>query len=62
MGVPGEMECGADGPLFERLKPGDQVTVAQWHDYATALGRDGVTQQSRDTPESEPEWPAGPRY
>ncbi|MFF9351852.1 hypothetical protein [Streptomyces sp. NPDC014734] len=58
-GVPHEMEMEAEGPLFELLKPGDEVTVTRWRDYATALGRDGVTQQSDDSPESEPEWQAG---
>ncbi|MGF1341731.1 hypothetical protein ACQSMD_16670 [Streptomyces flavovirens] len=57
--VPGEVDLGADGPLFERLKPGDEVTVTRWRDYAAALGRGGVTQQTRDSPESEPEWQAG---
>ncbi|HBF83150.1 MAG TPA: hypothetical protein DD420_25500 [Streptomyces sp.] len=57
--VPGEVDLGADGPLFERLKPGDEVTVTLWRDYAPALGRGGVTQQTRDSPESDPEWQAG---
>ncbi|WP_030350838.1 hypothetical protein OIE62_21945 [Streptomyces scopuliridis] len=58
-GVPDDVDLGADEPLFKRLKPGDEVTVTMWRDYATALSRDGVTQQSGDSPESEPEWQAG---
>ncbi|MFB7918367.1 hypothetical protein [Streptomyces sp. NPDC056061] len=58
-GVPHEMDMESDEPLFERLEPGDEVTVTLWRDYAIALARDGVTQPSTDSPESEPEWQAG---
>ncbi|MFJ8374913.1 hypothetical protein ACIQ9I_25515 [Streptomyces sp. NPDC094461] len=57
--VPRKMEMGSDEPLFERLRPGDEVTVTLWRDYATALDRDGVRQHSTDSPESDPEWQAG---
>ncbi|MFE3642539.1 hypothetical protein ACFXOM_16245 [Streptomyces sp. NPDC059169] len=52
--VPHEIDMGASGPLLTRLQQGDRVTVTMWRDYATAVSRDGVTQESADTPVGEP--------
>ncbi|MER5885257.1 hypothetical protein ABT160_15625 [Streptomyces sp. NPDC001941] len=57
--VPGEVDLGGDEPLFETLRPGDEVTVTLWRDHGTALERGGVTQYTRDNPEGSPEWAAG---
>jgi hypothetical protein len=43
---------GAD-PLLRHLRAGDVVTVTVWRDYTTAVGKDGVTQHSDDTPEGQ---------
>ncbi|MET8138381.1 hypothetical protein ABZ153_39980 [Streptomyces sp. NPDC006290] len=54
--VPHEVDLDGSGPLLKRLRPGDQVVVTMWHDYATAISRGDVTQESGDTPVGEPEF------
>lgn len=53
--VPRELDMGHADPLLEHLRPGDRVTVTRWRDYTTAVTRDGVTQESADTPAGEPQ-------
>ncbi|MFB7331257.1 hypothetical protein ACFC00_06385 [Streptomyces adustus] len=53
--VPKEVDLYGSGPLLKRLRPGDQVRVTMWRDYATAISRGDVTQESGDTPVSAPE-------
>ncbi|MFF2211470.1 hypothetical protein [Streptomyces antibioticus] len=54
--VPGDLDMGGADPLLEKLRAGDRVTVTLWRDYAIAVGKDGVTQYSSDSPEGEPEF------
>ena len=54
--VPHELDMGHSDPLLKRLHQGDRVTVTMWRDYATAVSRDGVTQESADTPVGEPQF------
>ncbi|MGW2893178.1 hypothetical protein ACWDAO_00720 [Streptomyces sp. NPDC001212] len=41
-------------PLLRHLRAGDVVTVTMWRDYEIAVGKDGVTQPAKDTPEGRP--------
>ncbi|MGW3512888.1 hypothetical protein [Streptomyces sp. NPDC000994] len=52
--VPAELDMGDADPLLRHLNRGDQVTVSVWRGYAPSVSKDGVTQASADTPESEP--------
>ncbi|AZS84205.1 hypothetical protein ELQ87_07845 [Streptomyces griseoviridis] len=58
-GVPELVRLAGDEPLLRLLRPGDGITVTLWRDHATAIHRDGVTQHSTDTPETDPEWRTG---
>ncbi|MCX4738994.1 hypothetical protein [Streptomyces antibioticus] len=53
--VPGDLDMGGADPLLKDLRAGDRVTVTLWRDYAIAVGKDGVTQYSSDSPEGEPQ-------
>ncbi|MFF9128461.1 hypothetical protein ACF09J_35365 [Streptomyces sp. NPDC014889] len=52
--VPAELDMGDADPLLRHLNRGDQVTVSVWRGYAPSVSKDGVTQATADTPESEP--------
>ncbi|MFD8386221.1 hypothetical protein ACFV2X_48300 [Streptomyces sp. NPDC059679] len=52
--VPAEVDMGAADPLLRRLRAGDRVTVTMWRDYAIAFSKDGVRQETDDTPAGEP--------
>ncbi|MFD1662987.1 hypothetical protein ACFSL4_33675 [Streptomyces caeni] len=52
--VPSEVDMASPEPLLKHLHRGDAVSVTLWRDYATAVSRDGVTQQTNDTPVDEP--------
>ncbi|MFE9042565.1 hypothetical protein ACFYOG_16825 [Streptomyces sp. NPDC007818] len=54
-GLPQEIDMGGEGPLLERLEAGDDVTVTLWRDYAVVVARDGIAQETADTPEDEAE-------
>ncbi|MFJ1651045.1 hypothetical protein ACIOC2_06375 [Streptomyces sp. NPDC088337] len=41
------------GPLFERLEPGDQVTATLWRRHIVVLDKDGVEQNTTDVPRDE---------
>ncbi|WP_338897769.1 hypothetical protein WBG99_21025 [Streptomyces sp. TG1A-60] len=45
-----------EDPLLKQLRRGDHITVTVWRDYTTAVTKDGVTQESSDTPEGLPEF------
>ncbi|PZH01473.1 hypothetical protein C1I97_22390 [Streptomyces sp. NTH33] len=51
--VPRNLSMAGADPLLRHLRAGDVVTVTVWRDYATAVGKDGVTQDSDDTPEGQ---------
>ncbi|WP_073950773.1 hypothetical protein [Streptomyces kebangsaanensis] len=51
--VPRNLPMAGADPLLRHLRAGDVVTVTVWRDYATAVGKDGVTQHSEDTPEGQ---------
>ncbi|MEU0340431.1 hypothetical protein ABZ092_16080 [Streptomyces bobili] len=52
--VPRSIDMGASEPLLKRLRPGDNVTVTLWRDYATAVRQGKVSQETVDTPGGEP--------
>ncbi|MFF9322483.1 hypothetical protein ACF1BP_29190 [Streptomyces sp. NPDC014735] len=52
--VPRSIDMGGSEPLLKRLRPGDNVTVTMWRDYATAVRQGKVSQETADTPEGEP--------
>ncbi|GGY76122.1 hypothetical protein [Streptomyces omiyaensis] len=52
-GLPREIDMGGEGPLLERLEVGDDVTVTLWRDHAVVVARDGIAQETADTPEDE---------
>jgi len=52
--VPRSIDMGASEPLLKRLRPGDNVTVTLWRDYATEVRQGKVSQETADTPEGEP--------
>ncbi|WP_158072104.1 hypothetical protein [Streptomyces sp. CB01580] len=52
--VPRSIDVGGSEPLLKRLRPGDNVTVTMWRDYATAVRQGKVSQETADTPEGEP--------
>ncbi|WNZ06439.1 hypothetical protein [Streptomyces sp. 11x1] len=54
--VPAELDMNDEDPLLKQLRKGDGITVTVWRDYATAVTKDGVTQESSDTPEGLPEF------
>ncbi|MFE9649808.1 hypothetical protein ACFYO0_38005 [Streptomyces sp. NPDC006365] len=54
--VPSELSMDDSAPLLKHLRRGDEVTVTVWRDRATTVGRDGVTQESLETPVGEPEY------
>lgn len=54
--VPHSIDMGGSGPLLQRLRPGDGVTVTVWRDYATEVRQGKVSQETSDTPEGEPVW------
>ncbi|MFB7791331.1 hypothetical protein ACFC0R_13650 [Streptomyces sp. NPDC056086] len=41
------------GPLSERLEPGDQVTATLWRRHIVGLSKDGVQQNTTDVPRDE---------
>ncbi|MFJ6563899.1 hypothetical protein ACIQMV_29345 [Streptomyces sp. NPDC091412] len=49
-GVPRKVAMGGAEPLLRHLRAGDVVTVTMWRDYAIAVGKDGVTQDSVEEP------------
>lgn len=51
----GSLDMGSAGPLLKRLHPGDRVSVTVWRRYATAVSRDGRTQETNDNPLGDPE-------
>ncbi|MDI3407960.1 hypothetical protein [Streptomyces cavernicola] len=51
--VRGSLSLDDDQPLLARLRPGDTVTVTRWRGNVTQIDRDGVAQQSKDSPESD---------
>lgn len=51
--VPRSIDMGDSEPLLKQLSPGDDVTVVMWRDYATAVRRGEVAQETTDTPEGE---------
>ncbi|WP_238431384.1 hypothetical protein [Streptomyces cavernae] len=53
--VPAELQLDDEAPLLTHLRKGDNVTVTVWRDYTTAVTKNGVTQESSDTPEGLPE-------
>ncbi|OAH09857.1 hypothetical protein [Streptomyces jeddahensis] len=53
--IPAELDMDDEVPLLRHLRKGDHVTVTVWRDYAMAVNKDGVTQESTDTPEGLPE-------
>lgn len=54
--IPAELDMDDEVPLLKHLRKGDHITVTVWHDYTTAVTKDGVTQESIDTPEGLPEF------
>ncbi|MEV5007316.1 hypothetical protein [Streptomyces sp. NPDC055692] len=54
--VPASLDMGWPDPLLRQLNKGDTVTLTVWRDYTTAVIKDGVTQESADTPVGEPEF------
>ncbi|WP_051821285.1 hypothetical protein VM636_29310 [Streptomyces sp. SCSIO 75703] len=54
--VPAELDMYGADPLLSGLREGDRVTLTVWRDYTVAVTRDGVTQESADTPVGEPEF------
>ncbi|NNJ06006.1 hypothetical protein HHX38_17970 [Streptomyces sp. PKU-MA01144] len=54
--IPAELDMGDEEPLLRHLRKGDHITVTVWRDYATAVTKDGVTQESGDTPDGLPEF------
>jgi hypothetical protein len=52
--VPRSIDMGDSEPLLKRLRPGDNVTVTIWRDYATEVRQGNVSQETADTPEGEP--------
>ncbi|MEU1573437.1 hypothetical protein ABZ519_20210 [Streptomyces collinus] len=54
--VPTELDMDDEAPLLKQLRKGDHVTVTVWRDYTTAVTRNGVAQESSDTPEGLPEF------
>ncbi|MFF9075754.1 hypothetical protein ACF1A9_26225 [Streptomyces sp. NPDC014872] len=52
--VPRSIDMSGSEPLLKRLRPGDNVTVTMWRDYATAVRQGKVSQETADTPEGEP--------
>ncbi|MEV0693881.1 hypothetical protein [Streptomyces sp. NPDC050388] len=54
--VPASLDMGSPDPLLRQLNKGDTVTLTVWRDYTTAVIKDGVTQESTDTPVGEPEF------
>ncbi|MFD9972829.1 hypothetical protein [Streptomyces sp. NPDC059017] len=54
--IPAELDMDGEVPLLKHLRKGDHVTVTVWRDYAPAVTKDGVTQESTDTPEGWPEF------
>ncbi|MGW5780396.1 hypothetical protein [Streptomyces sp. NPDC003863] len=52
--VSGDVDLDAPGPLLKDLRPGDVVTVTLWRDYVVAVARDGLSQETLDTPVGEP--------
>ncbi|MFI7360479.1 hypothetical protein ACIBTP_42110, partial [Streptomyces avidinii] len=51
--VPRSIDMGSSEPLLKRLRPGDDVTVTLWRDYATAVRQGKSSQETADTPEGE---------
>lgn len=49
----GAVDLNHERPLFERLKPGDQVTATLWRRTIVGLGKDGVEQNTVDVPRDE---------
>lgn len=54
--IPAELDMDDEDPLLKHLRKGDHITVTVWRDYTTAVTKDGVTQESSDTPEGLPEF------
>lgn len=54
--APFSLDMGSPNPLLRQLNKGDTVTLTIWRDYITAVEKDGVTQESTDTPVGEPEF------
>ncbi|MFH9723723.1 hypothetical protein ACH4M4_12265 [Streptomyces sp. NPDC017254] len=49
------VDMDAAGPLLKDLRPGDVVTVTLWQDYVVAVAKDGLSQETADTPLGEPQ-------
>jgi hypothetical protein len=54
--IPAELDMDDEVPLLKHLRKSDHITVTVWRDYVPAVTRDGVTQESVDTPEGLPEF------
>ncbi|MEU2183101.1 hypothetical protein [Streptomyces thermolilacinus] len=52
--VPRSIDMGDSEPLLKRLRPGDNVTITLWRDYATEVRQGKISQETADTPEGEP--------